>query len=460
MKKCLVSYAMFGLSVVALPFLGGCTQQNAGTNPFVATANAQPATGDTNQLLTASTNLPVGTETAAAEPGAATAPKAAAPTNAPAVAEATSEPLPPTEMKPPPNVRLSPVLSEVVKLVQSGVEEAVLLSYITNTTGYFALGAEEIVYLNDLGVAGHVVTTMMTHDQALRELRANAWQATQAVPVATAPPVEEPEPEKSAAAPSYVEAPAMEAEPVQVSNNYFFNTLAPYGSWVVVPGFGNCWRPTVVVNNPRWRPYCDRGRWVHTSSGWFWLSDYSWGATTFHYGRWFNDTRWGWCWWPDRVSAPSWVSWRFTSGFCGWAPMPPTSGFHTSLGLTFQNNSVGSGFGFGLGFNTFTFVSWGTFCSPRPWQHCLPPSQAVHVFNQSSAVNHFESGGNGRVHNRGIPPDRVREHSRQEVRTVNLREDNGRGVRGERLDRDGRTLAVYRPNLIPASNDGGNAPRP
>lgn len=443
MKKRLASHLMLGLSLVAVPFLGGCNQQDAsGSNPFLGTANAEPAVTETNlaPAIVATTNATVVVaETIAPE---------ALQTNAPAVEAVTVE-----QPNPPPAVRLSPVLSEVVKLVHSGVDQTVLFNYITNTTGYFALGADEIVYLNDLGVDGEVMTAMMQHDLALRELRMNAVQAQLSVPVQAAPAEEETE---VAAAPTYVDAPPMEVEPVYVSNEYFYNTLSPYGTWVYVPGYGRCWRPTVCVSNPGWRPYCDRGRWVYSDAGWYWLSDYSWGATTFHYGRWFNAPNYGWCWWPDTVWAPSWVSWRYTSAYCGWAPLPPTACYQSGFGLTYQNGSVAVGFGFGLGASAYAFVPWGNVCNPRPYKYCLPTPHAAQVYNNSTVVNHLEAGGRGRVNNRGIAPERVREYSRAEVRTVNLQEQTGRPVRGERLDRDGRTLAVHRPNLIQTGTDGEN----
>ncbi|MFO1512280.1 MAG: DUF6600 domain-containing protein [Verrucomicrobiota bacterium] len=461
MKKRLVSHLMLGFSLAALPFLGGCTQRNAGgSNPFLNSANAEPTLSDTNLAVAppATTNLPVAALEVESGSPAATNALSVATTNAPAMAEAATPELPPTESKPPPKVRLSPALSEVVKLVQSGVEQTVLLSYITNTTGYFTLGAEEIVYLNDLGVEGNVLTTMMQHDQALRELRMNAFQASQAASAVQATP--QPAEPEVAAAPSYVNPPEMEAEPVYVSNNYFNDTLAPYGSWVYVSGYGRCWRPTVGVGNPGWRPYCNRGRWVYSDCGWYWLSDYSWGATTFHYGRWFDAPNVGWCWWPDNVWAPSWVSWRYSGDYCGWAPLPPTACYRPGAGLMFQYTSVADGFGFGLGVSSYNFVPWGNFWSPRPYQYCVPASRAYQVYNTTKPVNHFEAGGHGQVYNRGVAPDRVRELSRTEIRTVSIREQNGRGPRAERLDRDGRTLAVHRPTLIPAGTAGGNSLEP
>ena len=56
--------------------------------------------------------------------------------------------------------------------------------------------------------------------------------------------------------------------------------------------------------------------------------------------------------------------------------------------------------------------------------------------------------------NGGISPDRVRQYTRTEVRTVNLREQAAGGPRNERLARDGRTLAVHRPQFAPVNGGG------
>ena len=109
--------------------------------------------------------------------------------------------------------------------------------------------------------------------------------------------------------------------------NYFYDTLAPYGTWVQVDGYGRCWQPLVVVSEPGWQPYCDRGHWVYTDAGWYWMSDYSWGWAPFHYGRWFHHERFGWVWTPDTVWGPSWVTWRYSDDYCGWAPLPPFTAY-------------------------------------------------------------------------------------------------------------------------------------
>lgn len=440
MKARLSSSFLLGLALSALPLVGACTPQSADQTSFISTASAEPA------VAVVGTNTP--TEAAAPVALPAADPDAVVAVPAPAVAV----PVPEGEKKLPAHLKPTSPAGEIIKLAQAGVEESVMLTYITNSSSMFNLGSDEIIYLNDLGVASNVVTAMLQHDQGLKTFWAN--QVTPAVtPPAAAQPVETAE----AAAPSYVNPPQAEVQPAPtepapiVNNNYFYDTLSPYGTWVEIEGYGRCWQPTVVVANRGWRPYADRGRWVYTDSGWYWLSDYSWGATTFHYGRWFSHARYGWCWWPDRVWAPSWVSFRYSGDYCGWAPLPPHAYYRPGLGFSYHGRSVGFGFDFGLSASYFTFVSWNNFCDSRPWHHRVPHHRATQIYNNTTIVNNYVTGNNNTVINRGIGRDRVRELSRTEIKTVKLRDaEPGRssgGGRGERFDRDGSTLVVNRPQF-------------
>ena len=141
---------------------------------------------------------------------------------------------------------------------------------------------------------------------------------------------------------------------------YFYDTLAPYGSWINLAGYGLCWQPIVYVRNHDWRPYNDRGRWLYTDCGWYWQSDYSWGWAAFHYGRWFRDANAGWVWLPNRVWGPAWVSWRNSAEYAGWAPLPPSANFVPGVGFRFQNHAVNASFEFGLRRGLYTFVPDGT----------------------------------------------------------------------------------------------------
>ena len=100
----------------------------------------------------------------------------------------------------------------------------------------------------------------------------------------------------------------------------FYEPLAPYGTWIALPEYGQVWIPHDV--SPAWRPYTI-GRWVYTDYGWTWVSDQAWGWAPFHYGRWTFVASYGWVWIPGTVWAPAWVVWRHSPGWVGWAPLPP-----------------------------------------------------------------------------------------------------------------------------------------
>ena len=91
--------------------------------------------------------------------------------------------------------------------------------------------------------------------------------------------------------------------------------------------------------------------------------DYAWGAT-FHYGRWFRNASVGWCWYPDTVWAPSWVTWRYSNNYCGWAPLPPRTACQAGVGIVYNGSGVSVGFNFGLGASCFTFVPTAIFLQP------------------------------------------------------------------------------------------------
>ncbi len=157
----------------------------------------------------------------------------------------------------PSNIAVDSPLAQVIRLAQSGVDESVILSYVNSSSITFNLTSDQIIYLKDLGLPNDVVTAMIQRDQQLGALANTAPPTTPETIAQTEPP----------------------AQPTDVTQNYFYDTLSPYGSWVNVDGYGRCWRPTVVVYDSSWQPYCDHGHWVYSDCGWYWVSDYSWGAT-------------------------------------------------------------------------------------------------------------------------------------------------------------------------------------
>ena len=362
------------------------------------------------------------------------------------VANAQDQPPPPADNSMPDdssalpsNIDPSSPLAQVVKLTQSGVGEGVIMAYVTNSTSTFNLNPDKIIYLKDIGVPDELVTAMMQRDQVLA---ASANQPPQPVPVA----------DTTVADATYAAPP-----PETVTVDYFYGTLAPYGTWVDVEGYGRCWRPTVMVANAGWQPYSDHGHWVWTDDGWFWISDYSWGWAPFHYGRWFRDARLGWCWYPDTVWGPSWVTWRYSDDYCGWAPLPPRCVYREGVGFFYNGAAVSIGFDFGLGVGAFTFVPTRNFCDPHPRRYRVESREATQIFGRTTVINNFGEDSHNRTFiNHGIDPDRITRVTHTEIHPVTIRDTTSRVARGEQLGRDGRTLMVNRPHFTdnPLSNRG------
>ena len=339
---------------------------------------------------------------------------------------------------------VSPAAAEVVKLASSGVGDDVVLAYVQNTQAPFDLTADNVLYLRDLGVSQPVITAMLNHDGAVRsqappsEPPPYALTATPAAPtpaMAPAPAPEAPPPQAANAPASYVGSP-----PPDVS--YFYNDLAPYGTWVSLPGVGWCWQPSVLGVNRGWRPYCDAGHWVYTDDGWFWQSDYSWGWAPFHYGRWYMDASCGWVWLPGREWGPAWVTWRTVGTTCGWAPLPPGADFVAGIGWRWHGLTVGASFDFGLGVNAFAFVPFGNLCANNVAYHCLPRTQAAVIFKRTTIVNNYSVVNHTYV-NHGISVTRIAAASHTPVPRATVHE----GHPGSGRPAGGSGAVVYRAPL-------------
>lgn len=390
-------------------------------------------------------------------PAAAAGPASAAAPSNPVDTNVVLEATPPVELD------LTPALADVVKLVQGGVSEDVLMAYITNSPSYFNMGSAEILYLHDLGVPTNIITTLIAQDATPQAFAAKkaaqsakplppgvalTTPATNVYPPSTvqvpAPAVEATNSASGTLPPAVVYTVPAETQPVTV--NYFYNELSPYGTWIDLPGYGRCWRPTISVWNRGWRPYADGGRWLWTDSGWYWYSDYSWGWAPFHYGRWTSHAHYGWVWVPDIHWGPAWVSWRSSSSYCGWAPLPPSARW-SGHGFYHNSLSVGVSFDFGLADFHYVYLPFNRFCDRHPSQYYVASHRAREIHRETTVVNNYVTVNNTVV-NRGVGYDRVAAVNRDTLRRVSLRPtaDVPRGaMRREMLDSDGRTLTVARP---------------
>ncbi len=187
---------------------------------------------------------------------------------------------------------LSPELQEVVKLSATHMSEDVILSYIRNSGMSYNLSADDILYLHSQDISQTVLNALL-----------------KATPDGTPPAKsdDDPPPPPAVTQPSKPApvAPAAPTTPVSTppaTPSDFKPQLAPFGEWVDVPGYGQCWRPNVQDQELGWRPYFNAGHLESTQAGWIWKSDYPWGQYAFHYGRWLQDARYRWVWRPGYLA--------------------------------------------------------------------------------------------------------------------------------------------------------------
>ncbi len=119
--------------------------------------------------------------------------------------------------------------------------------------------------------------------------------------------------------------------------------LDQYGRWQQVPQYGWAWSPASIAAD--WVPYRD-GHWIWQDPwGWTWVSAEPWGWAPYHYGRWVtSSSRWYWVPLARTVRiarySPALVAfvgggpgWSGTvavggGGFVGWFPLGPRDPFN------------------------------------------------------------------------------------------------------------------------------------
>jgi hypothetical protein len=224
----------------------------------------------------------------------------------------------------------------------------------------------------------------------------------------------------------------------QVSFGVFFDALQPYGDWVTVSDYGYCWRPTGIDRH--WRPYMN-GRWVWSDYGWLWVSYENWGWAPYHYGRWSYDDYYGWIWVPDYDWGPSWVQWRYTNGYIGWAPLPPRAGFHFSIGIDIQD--------YGVPYFGWCFTAGSGFYSDHP--RIYDVEQNHRYLRITRNVTNIRVGDRGFV-NHGLDYRNVERMNRTKIRPVRIEDERTFGTgRGSVIEGD--RVRVYRPSVRPETRN-------
>ncbi len=211
--------------------------------------------------------------------------------------------------------------------------------------------------------------------------------------------------------------------------------LNPYGQWVVVANYGQCWRPTQVVQT--WRPYTV-GHWVWTDYGWTWASEEPWGDATCHYGRWFLDAQFGWVWMPGSTWAPAWVAWRSGGGYVGWAPLPPT----VAVGVSVQ---IGEAHTREIPAAYFSFVEERRVAEPRIHEHITSVQSNTTIITKTVNITNITTVNNTVV-NKSLTVEHVERAAGHKVARAAVKE-----VSSEAEAKQARTrgeVAAYRPKPL------------
>ena len=217
-----------------------------------------------------------------------------------------------------------------------------------------------------------------------------------------------------------------------------------------VPGFRSpstvgSEQPAAVTLDADWQPYRNGGHWEWTDHGWYWQSDYSWGWAPFHYGRWAQSAQHRWIWIPDNVWGPAWVSWRDSSDYYGWAPLPPGATWDVQLGFSFFGKHVGFDFDFNLGHDRYTFVPRNRFIERDLGRAALPRQQVVNIFSKTTIVKNTYVYNDNRIINQGIPVNRVSQETHQKFEPRHIIDRRDQDGRNERVTE--HQIEAFRPKI-------------
>ena len=233
---------------------------------------------------------------------------------------------------------------------------------------------------------------------------------------------------------------------VEVSVDFFHDTLESYGDWREVGDYGYCWQPRDVDSD--WRPYSD-GRWVYTDAGWTWVSEEPYAWAVYHYGRWARVDRVGWVWVPGTEWGPAWVSWRRGPRHVGWAPLPPEARFARTVGFSARVDAD-----YDIGPDNYSFVEVRNFGAPRLRTVFVEPRENITIINQTTNITRITYVNNV-VYNEGPQYDVISRESTQPIRRLRLerREEfdgDPHAVRAEQLKArvEGDSLRVVAPSFV------------
>jgi len=218
-------------------------------------------------------------------------------------------------------------------------------------------------------------------------------------------------------------------------DNLYYDQLDPYGDWYFVADYGWCWSPGYV--SAGWRPYTV-GYWAYSDWGWVWVSEDPWGSWPYHYGRWARDASYGWIWVPGDIWAPAWVSWRYGSGWVGWAPLPPDVGWSIGIGISYSSSYLDRR----ILSTSWCFVPVNDFASSRIRGRVVSVSRNVTLMQETRNVTRFVDVG-ARPVERGLRVEMIERDSGKRIQRHNITERSVRGRGG--VEVRGRNIQVSKP---------------
>ena len=210
-------------------------------------------------------------------------------------------------------------------------------------------------------------------------------------------------------------APRRAEAQADVSFDYFYDALLPYGEWIEVEGYGFCWRSTEM--DRQWVPYTD-GYWAFTDAGWTWVGYEEFAGIVYHYGRWVSVRGQGWCWVPDYEWGPGWVSWRRGKDYVGWAPLPPQAKWRPEVGIS---TWVDTSYDIGPGF--YNFCRMSDFGAPVLRPLIVDRSRNVTIISNTVNITNITYNRYGTVpvvYNGGLSYSAMRQLSTRPIPALQL----------------------------------------
>ncbi|HET9951317.1 MAG TPA: cell envelope integrity protein TolA [Candidatus Eisenbacteria bacterium] len=227
--------------------------------------------------------------------------------------------------------------------------------------------------------------------------------------------------------------PAANSAPAEIG--FYFDDLAPYGTWIDVDTYGWVWCP---LDTPvGWRPYTV-GYWAYSDDGWLWVSEDPWGWIPYHYGRWTWARDYGWFWVPGDVWAPAWVAWRYGPGWVGWAPLPPDVYWRPGVGLMYTDLDLDRH----IHRYRWCFTPSNDFGTTRERVRVEPPGRNVTLIGKTRNVTKYVAGP--RPVEEGMRPELTREERAKPIERFQI-VDSKTPIRDRGVTFRERSVEVYRP---------------